>query len=80
MRIAVPDGYIVKRLPQPQIVDSRFGKFKLEYMDMGEFIQHSREFSVTAERIPADMMSYFLSFMDKIASADQEQIVFEKAI
>jgi hypothetical protein len=80
IQIDVPDGYRIKQIPQSENIDSRFGKFKVKCLERGEFIEHTREFSLIAERIPADMMPYFTKFLDKIASSDQEQVILEKAI
>jgi hypothetical protein len=78
IKIVLPEGYQLQRLPDSAMVQSNFGEFKVDYEQLDGLLSYKRELSRTAERISSAEYSSYLRFVNEIAMVDQTQVILEK--
>ena len=66
IEVRLPKGFVVRELPEPAVIRSKFGEMKLEIRARGPRIFARRTFTLSVDRIAADEYEAFRDFCIKV--------------
>jgi hypothetical protein len=78
VRVHVPQGFLVKRLPEPRTVTAPFGRFTLEARQAGGAVEVSSALEVDRHRIAREDYPAFRKFCADVDAALGQDLVLGK--
>lgn len=76
--IQIPAGYIVEAMPKDVALESKFGKYSINFKVADSAITMLRTNEVSAVMLPASEYEALVNYYDTMYKADRSQIVFVK--
>jgi hypothetical protein len=75
VKMILPDNYKVESLPEPRILESKFGVYSFEYRFEDGLLVITRSLKMFAGRYPASEYNAYVDFRQSLARTDQSQFV-----
>jgi hypothetical protein len=75
----LPDGYKIDELPDAAKVSFAFGEYNSKIENAGSQLKYSREYKISATRVPAEKISDLGKFFRQINQDERNMAVLKKA-
>ena len=79
VEIVIPEGYTVESVPQPAILDAKFGKYQASMKVEKNKIVYYRSYEHFSGRYPSKDYADLVKFYDAVYKADRSRIVLVKS-
>ena len=77
----IPDGYRLKKLPQPLRIDSKYGQYESELKLIDDAtLLYNRKLTINSGQFPKEEYSDYRDFKRNVAKADNQKLILTKAI
>ena len=73
--IYLPKGYTIGRTPENQVIEDKFGEYRLEVDMNSQVIKYTRDYTVPIQKVALDEYTDFYKFCAEVDQLEREEIM-----